>query len=270
VNSGRCRPSIRKVRRVEAVALFVTCVGDLIEPDVPLAAVAVLRACGATVSLPDGQTCCGQPAWNAGFAAEAAAVARTSLEALEREIAGDETMEVVVPAGSCATMIRLYWPALFDAVNDPSTAERARRVGERVREFTEWVAPRAAALPPMAAARPSTIAYHRSCHMQRELHVTEAPLDLLAEVDGCEVAEWEADDRCCGFGGTFSVKLPEVSAAMADDKLDTLPAGVVEVVGADASCLLQIRTRAQHRGLPVSTRHVAQVLRDALPEAGSP
>jgi L-lactate dehydrogenase complex protein LldE len=249
---------------VEAVALFVTCVGDLVDPDVPAAAVAVLRACGATVTVPDGQTCCGQPAWNAGFAPEAAAVARTSLDALEAAIAEDETLQVVVPAGSCTAMIRLYWPALFEAVGDPVTADRARRVAERVRELTEWVAPRASSLPPFSAARPATVAYHRSCHMQRELHVTDQPIDLLELVEGCDVAEWEADDRCCGFGGTFSIKLPEVSAAMADEKLDTLPAGVVEVIGADASCLLQIRTRAQHRGLPVTTRHVAQVLRDAI------
>ena len=254
---------------MEAVALFVTCVGDLIEPDVPAAAVAVLRACGATVTVPDGQTCCGQPAWNAGFAPEAAAVARTSLDALEAALAGDGDSRVVVPAGSCTAMIRLYWPTLFETVGDHDAAERARRVGERVVELTEWVGPRAGSLPPMVAEQPATVAYHRSCHMQRELHVIDEPVDLLGRVDGCEVAEWEADDRCCGFGGSFSVKLPEVSSAMADDKLDTLPEGVVEVVGADASCLLQIRTRAQHRGLPVTTRHVAQVLRDAMTTAVS-
>jgi L-lactate dehydrogenase complex protein LldE len=255
---------------VDVVALFVTCVGDLVEPDVPAATVEVLRACGATVSVPDGQTCCGQPAWNAGFAREAATVASTSLDALEQALAGRAT-DVVVPAGSCTAMIRLYWPTLFDAVGDTGRAERARRVGERVVELTEWVAARSGSLPPLAAAEPTAVAYHRSCHMQRELHVTDEPLALLGRVAGCEVVEWEADDRCCGFGGTFSVKLPEVSAAMADEKLDTLPEGVVEVVGADASCLLQIRSRAEHRGLPVTTRHVAQVLRDAMaaPEGGS-
>lgn len=251
---------------MEAVALFVTCVGELLDPDVPAAAVAVARACGADVSVPDGQTCCGQPAWNAGFAPEAAAVARTSLAALEAALEGGAD-HVVVPAGSCATMIRLYWPTLFDTVGDTAAAERARRVGARVQELTEWAAERAGSLPPMASGRPATVAYHRSCHLQRELHVTEQPVALLGLVEGCEVAEWDGDDRCCGFGGTFSVKLPEVSAAMADEKLDSLPPGVVQVVGADASCLLQIRTRAQHRGLPITTRHIAQVLRDAIQAA---
>jgi L-lactate dehydrogenase complex protein LldE len=253
---------------MERVALFVTCVGDLVEPDVPAASVAVLRACGAQVSVPEGQTCCGQPAWNAGFAPEAASVARTSLAALEAAVAGGAEA-VVVPAGSCATMIRLYWPSLFEAVGDHEAAERARSIGERIRELTEWVEPRAHRLPPMRAGRPSTVAYHRSCHLQRELEVVDEPVALLAAVEGCDVAEWDGDDRCCGFGGTFSVRLPEVSAAMADDKLDSLPGGVIEVVGTDASCLLQLRTRARHRGLPVVTRHVAQVLRDALPETSS-
>ena len=246
----------------ETVDLFVTCVGELVEPEVPAAAVRVLRRAGATVRVPVGQTCCGQPAWNAGFAAEAAAVARASLAALD---AGDDDAEVVVPAGSCATMIRLYWPALFDTVGDADAAERARRLAPKVHELTEWLAARPAdALPPMVRSSnggtPGRIAYHRSCHMERELHVQDQPLDLLRRVAGCEVAAWAADDRCCGFGGTFSVKLPEVSTAMADEKLDALPDGVAEIVGADATCLLQLRTRAEQRGLPVTTRHIATVL----------
>ena len=100
--------------------------------------------------------------------------------------------------------------------------------------------------------------------MERELELRDQPRALLDAVDGCEVVDWPAADRCCGFGGTFSVKLPEVSAAMADDKLDALPEGVTEIVGADASCLLQLRTRAEQRGLPVTTRHIAEVLAAAI------
>jgi len=245
---------------VDRVALFVTCVGELVDPDVPVAAVRVLRAAGAAVEVPSGQTCCGQPAWNAGFALEAAAVAATSLDALEG--AGDA--DVVVPAGSCATMLRLYWPVLFDTVGDADRATRARRVAERVHELTEWLAPRD--LPSAAHGPCEAVAYHRSCHMERELGVHDQPTDLLARAGGCDVVAWPADDRCCGFGGTFSVTLPEVSAAMADDKLDALPAGVTRIVGSDASCLLQLRTRAQARGLEVTTAHVAEVLADAMAE----
>lgn len=251
-------------KRSRTVALFVTCVGELVEPDVPAAAVRVLRRAGATVEVPAGQTCCGQPAWNAGFAPEAAAVARTSLHALDGAggDARDVDVDVIVPAGSCATMIKLYWPALFDTVGDDAAAARARRLAPRVHELSEWLAARGDGVNG-AIDPPCRIAYHRSCHMERELHVGGAPLELLARVDGCEVVDWSTDDRCCGFGGTFSVKLPEASTAMADEKLDTLPDGVTEIVGADASCLLQLRTRAEQRGLPVTTRHLAEVLDDA-------
>lgn len=246
---------------MDRVELFVTCVGELVDPDVPVATVRVLRAAGCEVDVPSGQTCCGQPAWNAGFAEQAATVARTSLDALDDALAANPDATVVIPAGSCATMIRCYWPQLFELVGDDQAADRARAVGARTRELTEFLVERD--LPPLDGAS-TTVALHQSCHLLRELHVTEAPAAAVARVDGCSVADWTADDRCCGFGGTFSVKLPETSVAMADEKLDTLPDGVDEIVGADASCLLHLRTRAEHRGLPVTTRHIAQVLADAL------
>jgi L-lactate dehydrogenase complex protein LldE len=244
-----------------SVALFVTCVADVVTPDVVVAAVRVLRAGGCAVSCPPGQTCCGQPAWNAGFVEEAARVARTSLAALD----ADRADHVVVPAGSCATMIRLYWPDLFERVGDQAAAEQARAVGARVREFTELTA--SLDLPELGAVEPHVVAYHRSCHMERELGIQDQPRELLDRVPACERLDWEADDRCCGFGGTFSVKLPEASVAMADEKLDTLPPGVTEVVGADMSCLLQLQSRAEARGVPVTVRHVAEILAEALEAA---
>ena len=245
------------------VALFVTCVGDVVEPDVPAAAVAVLRAVGCDVAVPDGQTCCGQPAWNAGFAAEAATVARTSLDALHGALHDADV--VVVPAGSCATMIRLYWPQLFELADDPEAAERARSVAARTREVTELLhALPDGRWPTLGRVPERTVAYHRSCHLLRELHITEAPEALLDRVPGCERVEWEAADRCCGFGGTFSVKLPEASVAMADDKLDVLPAAVGTIAGADASCLLQLRSRADERGLGLGTCHVVEVLAESI------
>lgn len=244
----------------QRVELFVTCVGEMVEPDVPVAAVRVLRASGCEVGVPDGQTCCGQPAWNAGFTGPAAEVARPSLDALAAALDRDERAVVVVPAGSCATMIRCYWPQLFELEGDAVAAERARRVGERTRELTEFLEDRP--LPP-ATAPPCEVALHQSCHLLRELHVVDAP-GAAVERAGATIVDWPADDRCCGFGGTFSVKLPETSVAMADEKLDTLPEGTAVVVGADASCLLHLRTRAEHRGLPVTTRHVAELLADRL------
>jgi L-lactate dehydrogenase complex protein LldE len=249
---------------VSRVALFVTCVGDLVTPDVPAAAVRLLRAAGDDVEVPAGQTCCGQPAWNAGFAPEAAAVAEASLVALERALA-DGADVVVVPAGSCTTMIRGYWPTLFEAAGRPELVERSQAVGDRVRELTEWLVEqgdlwggRAWRVPDAGA-----MALQRSCHLERELHIRTQPRELLEQA-GCELAEWPADDRCCGFGGTFSVKLPEVSVAMADEKLDALPAEVTVVVGTDVSCLLQLEGRARRRGLAVRFRHVAEVLAEGL------
>lgn len=241
------------------VSLFVTCLVDLLEPEVGVATVRVLRASGCTVGLPEAQTCCGQPAWNAGFVEQAAEVARTTLGALE----ADGADAVVVPAGSCTTMIRVFWAELFELVGDHAASERARVLAMKTFELSELVALRAEHLPPLVAAT-AKVAYHHSCHMLRELRIERQPLDLLDRVEGVEVAEWPADQRCCGFGGLFSVKLPEASVAMADDKLASLPCDAV--VGCDASCLMHLRARAEHEGRSVTTRHLVQVLADALPE----
>jgi L-lactate dehydrogenase complex protein LldE len=245
------------------VTLFVTCVVDLFQPEVGVAAVRVLRAGGCEVSCPLGQTCCGQPAWNSGHAAEAAKVARTTLAALESD-GGDV---VVVPAGSCATMIRVFWPELFEVVGDHDAAVRARQLAERTKELSELLV--TLDLPELHLASPERVAYHHSCHMLRELDLEGPPLALLDQVEGCQPVAWTADQRCCGFGGLFSFKLPETSVAMADDKLASLAeAGADEVVGCDTSCLLHLRGRAEHEGRSLRTRHLVEVLAAALPGAG--
>jgi L-lactate dehydrogenase complex protein LldE len=262
-------PSERPADDVRSVALFVTCVGELVDPDVPVATVRVLRAAGCEVTVPEGQTCCGQPAWNSGFTADAARVARTSLDALSAAVeAGADA--VVVPAGSCTTMMRLYWPQLFELAGDPEGAERARALGERLWEATELLDALPSDRLAVGFVPPCSVAYHRSCHMLRELHVADQPEALLDRVEGCTVELWTMADQCCGFGGTFSVKLPEASVAMADEKLDVLPEGVTTIVGADASCLMQLRTRAEARGLAVRTEHVVQVLERSLPAEDQP
>lgn len=242
----------------ERVSLFVTCLVDLFEPEVGVATVRLLRAAGCSVDFFADQTCCGQPAWNAGFADEAAQVARTTLAALER--GGDRA--IVVPAGSCATMIRVYWPELFEVVGDDGAAERARRIAARTYELTEFLAMRDLRL--LAAGDPQRVAYHHSCHMQRELRIREAPEALLDRAMGCERVEWPSADRCCGFGGTFSVRLPEVSVAMTDAKFADLPADCRVIVGADTSCLMQLAGRAGKLGRRIEFRHIAEVLADAL------
>lgn len=235
------------------LTFFPTCVVDTVATQVGVAAVRVLRRAGYEVTVPEAATCCGQPAWNAGFADEAAKVARTTLDALD---ASEAT--ICVPAGSCATMIRVFWPELFERVGDHASVERARRVGERTKEFSELVAE-----SPTAAGSGTKVAYHHSCHMLRELGIREQPLSLLHGA-GHEVVAWTGDDRCCGFGGLFSVKQPETSVAMADDKIDALGGtGAEMLVGCDASCLMHLRGRMERRGETIPVKHLAEVLDEA-------
>jgi L-lactate dehydrogenase complex protein LldE len=250
------------------VALFITCLIDVFEPDVADATVEVLEAAGCEVSCPLGQTCCGQPAWNAGHAADAARVARTTLDALQGALT-DGADAIVAPAGSCATMIRVFWPELFATVDDEPTAARAADVGARTFELSQFLAgPAAGRLPSLALTAPRRVAWHHSCHLLRELGGGAAPVALIDSIENCERVPWAADERCCGFGGMFSFKLPETAEAMADDKLSSLsavepPAEVV--VGADSSCLLHLAGRSAATGRPVRTRHLAQLIADALP-----
>lgn len=250
------------------VSLLITCVVDVVAPDVADASVRLLRAAGCEVTCNLDQTCCGQPAWNAGFAEDAAAVARTTLAALEADLdAGAEA--VVVPAGSCATMVRIFWPELFEVVGDHDAVVRARRVGERTRELSELLAERADDLPALRLHRPVVLALHQSCHMLRELRIVDQPATLAAAVEGVDVVEWECADRCCGFGGTFSVKLPETSVAMADEKFRALDAGAPDadlLVGCDTSCLMHLQSRAEATDRPVHIRHLAEVLAAGLPD----
>lgn len=249
-------------RSATTVALLITCLVDVFEPQVAEATVALLEASGAEVVCPLEQTCCGQPAWNAGFAEDAARVARTTLDALEGAL-DDGATAVVVPAGSCATMVGRYWPELFETVGDHDAAARVKRVADTTVELTEHLA--RASLPPLRLGRPVKVAWHHGCHLLRERHVRTEPLTLLERVANCERVGWADDERCCGFGGLFSVKLPEASCAMADQKLASLPADVDLVASSDSSCLLHLRSRAEATGRPIHTRHAAEVLAAALP-----
>jgi L-lactate dehydrogenase complex protein LldE len=225
----------------------------MLAPDVGAAVVRTLRSRGYEVHIPDDVTCCGQPAWNAGFVEESAQVARTSLEALS-----DDGHPVVVPAGSCATMIRIYWPELFRVVGDDGLRQAAEDLVPRVHEFTEFIAANEGEQTTTAEREP--VAYHHSCHMLRELHIERQPVQLLEEA-GKEPVEWSGDQRCCGFGGLFSVKQPEISTAMADDKLDSLVDTDAEaLIGADLSCLYQLEGRLRALDIDLPVRHIAEVL----------
>lgn len=234
--------------------MFPTCVLDALEPEVALAAARVLGRMGFEVGVSDDATCCGQPGWNAGHTEAAAKVARGTLQAL----AASSPRPIVVPAGSCATMVKIFWGELFHLHGTDRERRQVSEVAARTYEFAEFVAARGG--PSMIRADPTPTVYHRSCHMLRELGIRDQPESLL-DGTGADRRFTSAEDRCCGFGGLFSVKLPEVSVAMADDVLDAMEATqAARVVGCDATCLIQLRSRAARRGSALEFRHLAQVL----------
>jgi L-lactate dehydrogenase complex protein LldE len=245
--------------------LLVTCTVDVVAPEVGEAAVRLLRAAGCVVTCDLAQTCCGRPAWNAGLVEEAAAVARPTLDALEAEVDGGAEV-VVVPAASCAAMVRRYWSELFIRAGDLLAAERARLVAGRTRELGEVLAEQAESLPPLHLPRRARVALHRSCHLRRELRAADQPVELLARVGGCEPVEWAGADRCCGFADLSDQATSGAGAGAATADLDA-----EVVVGCDTACLLHLRAQLQTDaateggGQPVEVRHLAEVLAEALP-----
>jgi L-lactate dehydrogenase complex protein LldE len=222
------------------VALFVTCLVDLVVPEVGVATARVLQRAGHEVVFPEGQTCCGQPAFNSGYRDEAAKVLRSTARAL-----GDAGADAIVaPAGSCTTMLRTFAPGLVGEV-------------PHVWELSEFLTAHGGELRGKLDAR---VAYHDSCHMLRELGLSSQPRALLEGV-GAELVDWDAE-RCCGFGGTFAVRQPELSVAMADEKLRSL-GGASVVCGADPSCLMHLRGRLRKLGSTVRVAHLAELLEEA-------
>ena len=234
------------------VALFVTCLVDLFRPTVGFAAIKLLEDAGCRVEVPDLQTCCGQPAYNSGDQANARKVARTAIAALE----GYDY--VVVPSGSCAGMIHEHYPALF--AEEPAMAQRAAHLAKRTWELMAFLVD-VLGVERVAAAYPDTVTYHDSCSGLRELGVKAQPRRLLASVDGLRLAELPGAEVCCGFGGTFCVKYPEISDRMVSDKVREVGAtGAGTLLAGDLGCLLNMAGKARRLGLEVRVRHVAEVL----------
>jgi L-lactate dehydrogenase complex protein LldE len=245
---------------VRKVALFPTCVVDAVAPEVGFATARVLARRGCDVDVAEATTCCGQPAWNAGHAEPAAVVARTTLAGIEKALA-EGAEAVVVPAGSCTTMIRVFWPELFATVGQHDAARRAEAVAPKVFELSAYLQTCDESAGIVSQNITSSVRYHPSCHMLRELGLKDEPCDALA---ACGYDVDRGPERCCGFGGLFSVKLPETSIAMADEVLDdAVAAGATDVVAADGSCLMQLASRAEARGLPLRFRHLAVAIDDA-------
>jgi L-lactate dehydrogenase complex protein LldE len=234
------------------VGLFVTCLVDLFRPSVAFAAIKLIEAGGARVEVPRAQTCCGQPAYNSGDRQDAIAIARQVVETFER------FDYVVAPSGSCAGMLRLHTPRLLAA--DPNFAERAVALAAKSFELTSFLVG-VLGLTKVAAAYAGNVTYHDSCSSLRELHVREAPRRLLASVEGLSLVELSESEVCCGFGGFFSLKYPEISAAILDAKVhDIVGTGASTVLAGDLGCLMHIAGRLARAPAKVEARHVAEVL----------
>ncbi len=240
------------------VALCVTCLVDQVMPEVGVATVALLRRAGCRVVFPEGQTCCGQPFFNSGFHQEARRLAKRTVDLFA------EYDRTVLPSGSCAAMIRVEYPHLL--ADDPRYAYRARRLARRTAELSEflvhhtgWPAEESPAIP--GEGPNPRVTYHDSCHMCRMLRLRQEPRILLRRA-GYQVEEMAESDRCCGFGGLFSLRMPEVSNAMTAEKLrQAVDTGAPTLVTADPGCLMQMRgltdrdgTQAEHLAVMLERR----------------
>lgn len=234
------------------IALFVSCLVDLYRPSVGFAAVKLLEGLGAEVIVPEGQTCCGQPAFNSGDLDTARDLARPLIDALT----GFE--HVVVPSGSCAGMLVKHYPELF--AHEPEWQAKARTLARHTRELTAFLAEQGAAIDARHAGR---VAMHDSCSSRRELNVLDQPRALLKQVAGAETVEIAEAETCCGFGGTFCVKYPDISARMVSDKAEAvIDSGADILVSGDMGCLLNIAGRLKRMESPVRVYHIAEVLAD--------
>lgn len=244
------------------VALFVTCLVDFHRPSVGMAALRLLREAGCHVEVPRAQTCCGQPAYNSGDRATAREIGRQIIEVFS----GYDY--VVAPSGSCGGMLRHHLPTLFD--DDPNLRGRAEALAEKCHELVSFLVD-VLGVESVGARFAGKLTYHDSCSGLRELGIKTQPRKLLT-AQGAEIVEMEDAEVCCGFGGTFCVKYPEISTRMVSDKTASIAAtGAPLVLAGDLGCLLNIAGRLKREGRPIAARHVAEVLAgmtDTLPPIG--
>ena len=234
------------------VALFITCLGDQFFPVVGECVVAVLRRLGVEVTFNPAQTCCGQPAFNTGYRDEARRVAARMLDIFK------DAEYVVAPSGSCTTMVRVFYPELF--AGDSARLRQALDLRGRMFEFSEFLV-KVLKVEDVGASFRRRVTYHDSCHLLRELGIESEPRKLIRAVRGLELVEMQDNKLCCGFGGTFAVKFPEVSVAMAEDKLRAAAESGAEIIVAnDSGCLMHLAGAIRRRGLPLRTMHLAEVL----------
>lgn len=235
------------------VSLFVTCLVDQLWSSIGTSSVAVLRRVGCEVEFDDRQTCCGQPAFNTGYRNEARQVAKRFIEVFEESNAD----AIVSPSGSCTAMVH-HFADLFS--DDPSWRVRAQAIAARTHELSSFLI-RVLEIEDVGASWQGRLTWHDACHGLRDLNIKTEPRTLIRNVRGAEFVELDNAESCCGFGGTFSVKYPEISLAILDQKIEAIErAGVQAVVSGDASCLMQIGGRLSRKGSNVRVMHLAELL----------
>jgi L-lactate dehydrogenase complex protein LldE len=240
------------------VGLFVTCLVDMFRPSIGFAAVKLLEQAGCAVEVPAAQTCCGQPAYNSGDRADTRAIARQVITAFEN------FDYVVAPSGSCTGMIKEHYPHLFE--DEPATFARAQHLAKRTHELISFLTD-IMGVEAVTAAYDGTATYHDSCSGLRELGIKDQPRRLLNTVRGLTLTELPGAEVCCGFGGTFCIKYPEISDRMVTDKVaDIAATGADTLLAGDMGCLLNMAGKLSREGKPVRVRHVAEVLADMTGE----
>lgn len=233
------------------VSLFVTCLIDIFQTDVGMDTVELLERLGCEVEFPEKQTCCGQPAYNSGYVDKA----KDSMKHMIRVF--EQADYVVTPSGSCATMLKEYPHILKD---ETEWEARAQALANKTYELTQFIV-EVLGIEDVGAKLKGTATYHTSCHMTRLLGVKEAPLKLLSYVEGLEMKPLPHNYNCCGFGGTFSVKMTPISEQMVDEKVQSVEeAGADILIGADCGCLMNIGGRIDRKGKPIKVMHIASVL----------
>jgi len=250
----------RKSPKGKPISLFVTCMVDMLSPQTGMSVVAVLEHLGLTVDFPAGQTCCGQPAFNAGYWDESRKVARHFIETFR------EAEVIVTPSGSCAAMVRHEYPRIF--ADDPALLAEAERLASITWEFTEFII-EGLGITDLQARLPDrqTVVCHHACHGLRLLNLKDASETLLENTENLTLQSWDNSEICCGFGGLFSVKMADVSGAMLHKKLAHIAdSGAGSVITGDISCLMHMNGGLEKQGKRPCVRHIADVLADGIRE----
>ncbi len=242
--------SLGKKQRIH---LFISCLVDNFFPEVGEAMLRVFSGMGLEIEFSQDQTCCGQPAFNSGHRKETEKVARHFLD-----VFGDADEAIVCPSGSCVSMVKNYYAELFR--DDPEELSRVEKISSNIYEFSEFVFQRKETLS-INSVYKGRVTFHDSCHALRELGISSQPRELIKSLNGVELVEMKMADACCGFGGTFSIKYPEVSKSMLQEKMDSIiDSGADAVVSTDMGCLMNIKGLVSRKKLPVKVFHLAELL----------